>query len=389
MDLCKEIKLYHWYDCTDYARNLFNLPTVAYSGEKDRQKQAADVMAEAMKKEGLTLAHIIGPNTEHRYHPAAKAEVNRRIDAIAGRGRDQVPRRVLFTTYTLRYNRSFWVRVDGLEAHWERADVDARLGLNRIYVDTRNVSAFTLEFEPGAYPMRELATTEVTVDQQLLKGPPMLSDRSWVAHFRNDGKWQVVDKVDDGTLAKRHGLQGPIDDAFMDSFLIVRPTGTPLNDKAGKWADAEMKRAIDHWRKQFRGEARVKDDKDVTDADIAAHNLVLWGDPGSNKMLARVLGKLPLKWDAKAVRLGKEEFDAADHVPVMIYPNPLNPKRYVVLNSGFTFRDYDYLNNARQIPKLPDWAVIDLRTPPGPRWPGKVVAAGFFDEKWQLKDEKK
>ena len=51
---------------------------------------------------------------------------------------------------------------------------------------------------------------------------------------------------------------------------MVRPTGTPLNDKVGKWADAEMNHAVDHWRRQFRGEARVKDDKDVTDADIAA-----------------------------------------------------------------------------------------------------------------------
>jgi len=67
------------------------------------------------------------------------------------------------------------------------------------------------------------------------------------------------------------------------------------------------------------------------------------------------------------------------------YPNPLNPKRYVVLNSGFTFRDYDYLNNARQVPKLPDWAVADVATPPDSRWPGKVVAADFFDEEWKLK----
>ena len=54
-----------------------------------------------------------------------------------------------------------------------------------------------------------------------------------------------------------------------------------------------------------------------------------------------------------------------------------------MLNSGFTFRDYDYLNNARQMPKLPDYAIIDVRTPPSPRWPGKVVTAGFFDEKWR------
>ena len=72
------------------------------------------------------------------------------------------------------------------------------------------------------------------------------------------------------------------------------------------------------------------------------------------------------------------------HVPILIYPNPLNPKKYVVLNSGFTFREFDYLNNARQTPKLPDYAVIDITTPPDFRYPGKIALAGFFGEDWGL-----
>src|SRR5262249_17699113 len=66
-----ERKLWHLYDCTDYALNLSNCPTVAYSGEVDKQKQAADVMAQAMKAEGMELVHIIGPGTAHAYHPQA------------------------------------------------------------------------------------------------------------------------------------------------------------------------------------------------------------------------------------------------------------------------------------------------------------------------------
>ncbi len=132
------------------------------------------------------------------------------------------------------------------------------------------------------------------------------------------------------------------------------------------------------------GEARVKDDKDITDADIASHNLILWGDPSSNAILAKIAGKLPVKWDKDGVRLGNDKFDAGHHVPVLIYPNPLNPKRYVVLNSGFTFREYDYLNNARQVPKLPDFAVIDVNVPVSSRAPGGVVTAGFFTENWEL-----
>ena len=63
---------------------------------------------------------------------------------------------------------------------------------------------------------------------------------------------------------------------------------------------------------------------------------------------------------------------------MLIYPNPLNPKRYVVLNSGFTFREYDYLNNARQTPKLPDWAVIDVTTPPSIALAGQGGGGGVL-----------
>ena len=90
-----EKKLWHLYDCTDYALNLFNCPTVAYSGESDRQKQAADMMAKALEDEGIELVHIIGAKAGHQYTPEAKAEINRRIDSIADAGRDPVPVKVL------------------------------------------------------------------------------------------------------------------------------------------------------------------------------------------------------------------------------------------------------------------------------------------------------
>ena len=103
-------------------------------------------------------------------------------------------------------------------------------------------------------------------------------------------------------------------------------------------------------------------------------------------MIAKVIDQLPIQWTENAIKVGDASYPAAHHAPALIYPNPLNPDRYVVINSGFTYREYAYLNNARQVPKLPDWAVIDLRTPADSLWPGKVVAADFFDEAWQLKE---
>lgn len=193
-------------------------------------------------------------------------------------------------------------------------------------------------------------------------------------------------------MRKRHGLQGPIDDAFMGRFLMVTPTGRSLNEKVRAWVATEQKHAIEHWRKQFRGEVRVKDDASITEEDIATSNLVLWGDPSSNRLLARIVNQLPIRWNAESVQIGSQvpsttlrtSFAAEHHVPVLIYPNPLNPNKYVVLNSGFTYREYDYLNNARQVPKLPDYAVVDINIPVSSRLPGGIVAAGFFGEKWEV-----
>jgi hypothetical protein len=171
----------------------------------------------------------------------------------------------------------------------------------------------------------------------------------------------------------------------MDSFIFVRPTGKAANEAVGAWVAAEMDRAIKQWRAIFRGEAQVKDDEAITDADIAGSNLILWGDASSNKVLAKIANQLPIPWTATQLQLGPQTYSAANHIPILIYPNPLNDKRYVVLNSGFTFREADHISNSRQNPKLPDWAIVNITQPPSPRSVGKVVKAGFFGERWELK----
>ncbi len=386
-----ERSLWHLYDCTDYAINLFNCPTVAYSGEKDTQKQAADLMAKALKAEGIELVHVIGPGTGHSYHPQAKAEVNERIDAIVTAGRVQFPRQVKLTTWTLRYNRMRWITIDGIERHWKRARVDAEVaGPSDVRISTRGVTALTVDMPPGRGPLDITRKVSVRIDGQAVEGPSPLSDRSFRSSFvKVEKDWKLtttpgVSAASTPTLRKRHGLQGPIDDAFLDSFVFVLPGGTAANEKASAWADAESKHAIDHWRKQFRGEARVVKDDAVTDELVRTSNLVLWGDPASNRTLAKIVDKLPIAWTPSEIRVGGKSYPAAGHALILIYPNPLNPERYVVLNSGFTFREYDYLNNARQVPKLPDWAVVDLSVPPSSRYPGKIAAAGFFGEAWEL-----
>jgi len=376
-----ERKLWNLYDSTTVAGNLNYCPTVAYSGEIDKQKQAADLMAVALRETGTELTHLVGVGTAHKYETTAKIEVARRIDRMAHLGRDYAAANDAFGTFSLKTNRSRWVRIDALSEHWQHAAISANLA-ETLFVQTGNVTALTLFQEPGDNRLRTLHTANID-GQEIKVGKRAGSDWSWELNFKKEG-----DQWKEGMLTglrKKHNLQGPIDDAFMDSFIFVRPTGKAANEKAGLWAKAEMERAIEHWRRHFRGDARVKDDTAITEDDIQSANLILWGDPSSNSLIAKTAGKLPIAWSSSEIKAGTKTFPTADHALICIYPNPLNPERYLVLNSSFTFRGYDYLNNARQTPKLPDWAVIDLNQAPNARTPGGIAAADFFGEKWQLK----
>ena len=74
---------------------------------------------------------------------------------------------------------------------------------------------------------------------------------------------------------------------------LVRRSTTQV----GNWTRVEMKHAIDHWRSQFRGEARVKNDNDISQADIDTHNLIVWGDPKSNTLSGKGPGEASAKME--------------------------------------------------------------------------------------------
>ena len=382
-----ERTLWGLYDATLYAGNFFNTATVAYSGEDDKQIQAARIMERFLTGEGLTLRHVIGPKTGHKYHPAAKAEIDERINAIVARGRNAVPSEVRLVTRTLRYNRQAWVQVDGLEEHWMPARVEAGLIGNRhIEISTLNVSRLVLSMPSGTCPLRPNGSPTVIIDGQKLSGDRVRTDRSWESRFiKALGQWRLVGRFEFAGLAKRPSLQGPIDDAFMDRFVMVKPTGRANSEAIDKWTEAQLGQALSDWELQFRAKPGVVDDIDLTRDDIENSNLILWGDAGSNLLIERIIDQLPLNWTSDTLALGQAEAGAGTHVPVLIFPNPLNPNRYVVLNSGFTFSRFGHMSNATQTPKLPDWALVDISKPYNAGDPDCIAAAGFFNERWQPK----
>jgi pimeloyl-ACP methyl ester carboxylesterase len=378
----------HMLDSVDYAANAGVVPAVACMGEKDVFFQAHVLMAEAMGREGLTMTNLISPGTGHVIDPKTHAEQMRRIGEYYAAG-PRRPRELRFVTWTLKYNKCHWLEVLQLDRHYDRAELSARLKGDVMQVDEpRNIARFGIIREHlPASPVR------LRVGQTEMPFPPKAGafvER--VVLDRNDGRWQLVtEPADAEKTAKRPGLQGPIDDAFTGPFLCVRGTGTPWNTAVEEYADASLRRFAGEWHQYFRGELPVKDDVAVTATDVQSRNLILFGDPGSNSWIAKVLPDLPLEWSKDTVRLAGREYAASEHVPALIAPNPLPGagQHYVVLNSGHTFRGADLGKlNYLLYPRWGDWAILQT----GPARPGNappednVLQAGFFDERWQFSD---
>jgi dienelactone hydrolase len=404
-------RLWSLYDVPRYTRNLFNVPVVVYSGELDKQIQAARVMEEAYMEHNRRLPHIIGPGMGHKYHPDSLREVMRRMSEAVAQGRDTTPRKVHLQTRTLRYNRVHWVEALGLEEHWRDARIDAEVipvgseVVSEDKGDSDDADKDELAKKKTTRPQLSLKTANVTA---LRVAPPDADFRKWelrvngklvaapdgespltAATLRRAGDTWRFEAVGD-ELAKRPRRQGPIDDAFLDPFLVVTPTGEERNSRVAQWVEFELAHFRARWKALYRGDVRIKKDVDVTAEDVRKYHLILWGSPSSNKWIQMVLAaekphSVPLEWTDDEIRLrGRAAHSSATSVPLLIYPNPLQPDKYVVLNSGPTHREGHDRTNSLQNPKLPDWAIVDVAQQPDDRTPGRIADAGFFDESWSV-----
>ncbi|MCA9192863.1 MAG: prolyl oligopeptidase family serine peptidase [Planctomycetales bacterium] len=373
-------KLLHWYDCPDWTNNLRSTPTVAYSGEIDRQKQAADVMAAAFQARHMNLTHIIGPQTAHKLHPESKVEIQELLDGYLSAGKPVCRKHVDLTTFSLRYHQLDWLSIEGLHHHWQESRVIGDLSLGKISLSTQGISRLRIQ-RGKADALVGQEELEIVIDNQHLTAPGSTKGADlWIGQDPS-GTWSISAAAETTGLVKRPGLQGPIDDAFMDAFVFVPPIPGSGNGLVDSWIDREYQHATAEWIRHFRGNVVIAS-ANSENLELLDKNLILFGTPRTNPLMAKILPLLPVAWTQQDIAIGSARGDAQSCVPILVYPNPLHPNRYIVINSGFTFREFAYLNNARQIPMLPDWAIVDISSGATTQLPGQIVAADFFDEHW-------
>jgi len=381
----------HMLDSIDHAANAGVVPAIGAIGDKDVFFQSHVHMKEVMAKEGLEMVNLISPGTGHTIDPVTHREQMRRIGEHVAKGLDHARKELRFVTWTLKYNRCHWLELLALGEHYERAEIIAKAAEDGS-VDVslaKNITQFAIHPPMLVSPNAKvrIAGAEITLPKRTVSEPQAL------VFALEQGKWKFAGpRASVALTGKRPGVQGPIDDAFASAFLCVRGTGRPWNPAVGAWADASLRRFAYEWARYMRGDLPVKNDTEVTEADVRTKHLILFGDPGSNPWIAQALPKLPVTWTRDTVKLGTESYAAKDHAPVFINPSPFPGAgdHYVVLNSGHTFHEKEFAAfNYLLFPRHGDWAVMKLSAgaeawkPGTPTFPEEAVRAGYFNEAWK------
>jgi len=301
--------------------------------------------------------------------------------------RSEYPEQVRFATYTLKYPGCQWLEILGMERHYQKAFVDAQRVEGGFTIKTGNVRVLRLNLPDGISTEQSLA-----IDGQKVVTRPIVNQAGTYQIFlqKRAGGWVTL--LPQRLLTERaqqpqkvRGLTGPIDDAFTDAFLCVRGTGKPFHEATQQYAEKNLERFEGEWAKYFRGALPIKQDLDVSADDIATRHLILFGDPSSNSLIGQALDGLPLTWTKDEIGFAGKKYAAAEHVPTLIYPNPLNAGRYVVLNSGHTFHATDFQGtNALLYPRLGDYAMLKLAPTEKQPLAVDVITSGLFNDFWKL-----
>ncbi len=377
------------YDAVDYSLNAFNVPVCTYGGEKDAQLLASTTVFEAARELGVDVKMLIGPGMGHRFHPDSFVEFMafHAEKSKAGRNRGYSRQKIRFTTRTLKYNTCDWLAVEEMLHVYQPATVEAEMKDGNVVVTTKNVAILKIARDAGS---------NAIIDGDYLPcnsaGEGLLPDvyyervrDGWAVQSYDDSKkW-----LSNPAILKRHNLQGPIDDAFMESFVCVLPTGETRYTEHAAWASWTYDRFAREYDKWLRAEAPSVEDRELTDEQIQSSNLVLFGDPESNSAMARVLKannpKFPIRWEDGKFVVNGTAWDPSEYGASLIFPNPLNPARYVVINSGHTFHEKDFkASNSWLFPRLGDIAVQKVSRREDGSYDEETVFAENFNSGWLL-----
>jgi hypothetical protein len=365
------------YDAYLLADNLSNLPFLIWDTPGDGHYKANHFFADELRQRTKKFTGFY-PHLELTDPKGGHGIIDRKLQEegwtwMAKQVRNRYPKLAVFKTHWLRYDGAYWARIDTTEDPQQFARIEAQMTSDdSCRVAVENVDRFHLDLAQQLVGSAKMVEVRVNGSDPI-KAPAGKSACFW----KTDGKWALSSERYPPGLMKRHGLSGPIQDVFMEHPVLMVHGTVQNREKPAtiKMLDDIVNRLISTGDGSgvLRTGFERKADKEVNDLDLAEKNLILVGNPKQNHLLARMADKLPVTFLEDGVKIGGKEYRGGDIGLTMVYPNPLNPNRYVLLVPE------DYWHGKPL--DFPDYVV--MQGPKDAKGGARILGKGYFDEKWK------
>ncbi|MHC4884541.1 MAG: carboxylesterase family protein [Planctomycetota bacterium] len=286
--------------------------------------------------------------------------------------RDTSVERLTVAAFNPYYGRNRWLRLWRVQRFGRRSLLTVSIGKGgTVQVEGgENVAAFALA-RKALTGLSAKKALRLPVGWSVVSSPTELKD--WVLVQR--------DGVESRRIVKHGALAGPVKASMQEGFLLV--LGTLGSEEEKLLNRRNLDRFVDEWFRFAKGEARVKQDHELTTEDLARYHVICFGAPSTHGFLQAVEGEVPftLKRDVYGVgeeRVPRRQGEALGFVGC--YPNPKNPSRLLVILDGLYYGDHLPINHKWDL--VPDFQIFSGGA--GPRGTNQAVLAGYFDSDWQV-----
>ncbi|MBW7995409.1 MAG: prolyl oligopeptidase family serine peptidase [Candidatus Glassbacteria bacterium] len=361
----------------NWALNAKAFPIHIYHGTDDPVVPIhhSHEMVKALAEQGIEAPLSTFDNVGHNaWDPAY--ENGETLRRLMGAVRETPARVIEFTTCRYQHARYQWLEITRFETYGDYAVINAIWNPDNKKITlqkTTNVAALDIYPDDLGLESGDKLTVGFSGGNSIgltVKDSSPLALTVSCDKIRQGG----VNKAN----IKRKGVEGPIWEALSDRVLLVFGTGP-----GGEETLRRTLRFVD-WGDLPDTHFIIRPDTEVSNKDMIESHLVLFGDERSNKLIARINAKAPVRFDGDKVVAGKHSYPRDEISFKCVFPNPLEPGRLVMVNYAEEW-DYSKLWSFQGVFKtLPDY-MIYRRGGTRP-FSTEMLAAGFFAENWDWQD---
>lgn len=353
----------------ELVESLRNTNVFVVHGDEDKTILLEESLrlVEKCHKLGFNCRIEIMPGMDHIYLPV---DPNPMIFSFfKDKVLERTPKTVSIATGQLKYGSAYWLRINRLTSPLVVGKITASINTDgTIDVATENIASYEILLDQLGY-RKDKPLTVRTNNNVSFSGTPDVSK----IQLNVEGPATP----ESAATYKNSAIEGPISHAFAGPFLLVEGSGGSNEDRAA--VESLSQRIRESWMKNYGVSCPFKKDRDLSPDDIRNKHLVLLGNGETNSMIKELSSRVPLQIERQQISVGDKRYSGRALGVALIYPNPLNPDKYIVIAGANNSDGYKLIESNLSLKGWYDFALWQGGNTKDP----EVVAMGHWDGAWR------